>query len=569
MPSRPPVLLAALVLAALGATAVAVAPLLPVVRADTGPVGAASGAASLVAAVVALAVPAGAVSLARRRGPLPAVRAAALLAGAGFVALGAALLDVALFTDALDADRLELFRPVTAAGLAAGPGAGVVLAGHLASVLAGALGAVAVRQLEAEPDAHLPGEDRPAVARTGAPAAAGVAGAALAAAGALLAPPFVSKDPVLLGSGVLDATPAAAIGALVAAVAVLLAATWALVTSSSAAAAGALAGAGLGALGILGPRLAAGLSGARLTPSSAAAVGVLAAVLLVAAAAALPRLVARSDHAAGPVPRVLPSAPAARHRQAGVAGLVTGAVATVGSLLPALSVPAGAAPELPAARMLFAAGLLVLALSMWLLLSEFAAPLRPAVVVPAAGVVTAAGAVLQSWVLAAGLPGVGAGPGTWLAGAAILGAAVTGVFVVLAGGAERDGIDTSVERIAGPVARTVGAAAALTAGAGVLLPLQPGAGSVLSYPWGYDVWGRAVLAVAVVAAVLVAARARPARGSVLLLGAAASVALYAASWVLVRTPEQEPVNGVLTLPAILGVVLLLAAAWLTIREENP
>ncbi|MHC3367191.1 hypothetical protein ACYAFX_07035 [Rhodococcus aetherivorans] len=55
----------------------------------------------------------------------------------------------------------------------------------------------------------------------------------------------------------------------------------------------------------------------------------------------------------------------------------------------------------------------------------------------------------------------------------------------------------------------------------------------------------------------------------LLLGTAASVALYAASWLLVRSPEQEPVNGVLTLPAILGVVFLLAAAWLTIREENP
>ncbi|MGW3484171.1 hypothetical protein ACWDAE_19095, partial [Rhodococcus indonesiensis] len=171
MPSRPPVLVAALVLAALGATAVAVAPILPVVGADEGPIGAASGAAALVSAVAALAVPVGAVSLARRRGALAAVRAAALLSGAGFVALGAVLLDVALFTDALDADRLELFRPVTAAGLAAGPGAGVVLAGHLASVVAGVLGAVAVRQLEA---ARLPVEERPVGARAATPVAAGV-----------------------------------------------------------------------------------------------------------------------------------------------------------------------------------------------------------------------------------------------------------------------------------------------------------------------------------------------------------------------------------------------------------
>lgn len=571
MPSRPPVLVAAFVLSVLGAIAVAVAPFLPAVRADAGPVGAALGAATLVAVAAALAVPVGAVSLARRPGLLAGIRAGALLAGAGFVALGAALLDVALFTDALDADRLELFRPLTAAGLTAGPGAGVVLAGHLAAVGAGVLGAVAVRRLGADP-AHVPGEDGPVGVRVGAPAATAVAVAALVAAGALLAPPFVSDDPVLLGPGVLDATTATAIGSLAAAVAVVLTATWALVTGSPAAATGLVAGAGLGALGILGPRLAAGLTGERLAPSPGAAVGVVAAVALVAAAVALPRLVARSARAAGPVPRAVTSVPAMlrRHVTAGVAGIATGVVATAGALLPTLSVPAGApAPDLPATRLLLAAGLLVLALSVWLLLSEFAAPLRPAVAVPVVAVVTAAGAVLQSWVLAADLPGVGAGPGAWLAGAAILGAAATGVLVVLAGGAERDGIDTSVERIAGPVVRAVGAAAALVAGAGVLLPVQPGAGSVLGYPWGYDVWGRVLLAVAVVAAVLVAARSRPARGGVLLLGAAASVALYAASWLLVRSPEQEPVNGVLTLPAILGVVFLLAAAWLTIREENP
>ncbi|MHC3367190.1 hypothetical protein ACYAFX_07030 [Rhodococcus aetherivorans] len=168
--------------------------------------------------------------------------------------------------------------------------------------------------------------------------------AALVAAGALLAPPFVSDDPVLLGPGVLDATTATAIGSLAAAVAVVLTATWALVTGSPAAATGLVAGAGLGALGILGPRLAAGLTGERLAPSPGAAVGVVAAVALVAAAVALPRLVARSARAAGPVPRAVTSVPAMlrRHVTAGVAGIATGVVATAGALLPTLSVPAGA-----------------------------------------------------------------------------------------------------------------------------------------------------------------------------------------------------------------------------------
>ena len=72
--------------------------------------------------------------------------AGALLAGAGAVSVGAAVLDTQLWTDAIDANRLELFRPETAAELAAGSGAYAALGGHLLIAFAGLLGMVAVHR---------------------------------------------------------------------------------------------------------------------------------------------------------------------------------------------------------------------------------------------------------------------------------------------------------------------------------------------------------------------------------------------------------------------------------------
>jgi hypothetical protein len=255
---------------------------------------------------------------------------------------------------------------------------------------------------------------------------------------------------------------------------------------------------------------------------------------------------------------------------AGVLGLVTAALAVVGALLPTLSVPAGHdVPDLPQTRVLLVAGLVLAALSVWLLLPLYAEAVRPAVAVPVVAVVTTAAAVLQAWVVAADLPGVGAGPGTAVVFVAAAGAIATGVAVIAAGAAERDRVDTSAVRDAAARTRAVVAAAAVVSVVGLAVPLYHGAGSVLTYPWGYDLWGRFLLAVAVVVAAAVAVRARPQRAGALLLGATGATAVYASSWVLVRGVIPDPVAAVAVAPVILGAVLLLVAAWLTFREETP
>src|SRR5690606_18595207 len=117
---------------------------------------------------------------------------------------------------------------------------------------------------------------------------------------------------------------------------------------------------------------------------------------------------------------------------AGILGLVTAALAVAGALLPTLTVPAGRdVPDLPQTHMLVVAGLLLAALSVWLLLPAYADTVRPAVAVPVVAVAAAAAAVLQGWVVAAELPGVGAGPGTTVAVLAVLGAAATGIALVV------------------------------------------------------------------------------------------------------------------------------------------
>ncbi|WP_138998267.1 hypothetical protein [Rhodococcus zopfii] len=559
MSNRPTLLRFGLALAVLGALAVAVAPLLPVVRAGTGDVGPAILAAAAAAAITASAVPVAAFAAAHRS----EAAAGALLAGAGGIAAGTVLADLTLFVDAIDANRFELFRPVTAAALTAGPGAAMVLAGHLCSVLAGVAGAITA--------ARAPGTDGgPVGTRPGPAVVAGIVGAAIVVAAGSVAPVVVSADPVIVARGVLDAPAATAFGGVLAAMLALVTVAWALGSGVTAAAAGAITGIGLAAFALFAPRFVAGLAGERLAPTVATVAGAIAAVLLVALGAAMPAASARrAARTARPAGTAVPRSGRA-HAVAGVLGLVTAALAVVGAVLPALSVPDGYdVPALPQTRVLLVAGLLLAALSVWLLLSAYAEAVRPAVAVPVVAVATTAAAVLQAWVVAADLPGVGAGPGTAVVFAAAVGAAATGVAVIAAGAAERDRVDTSAVRDAAARTRAVVTAAAVVSAVGLAVPLYHGAGSVLTYPWGYGVWGRLLLAVAVVVAGAVAVRSRPARGGVLLLGTAGATAAYASSWVLVRGVRQDPVAVVGVAPVILGTVLLLVAACLTFREETP
>ncbi|WP_072842882.1 hypothetical protein [Rhodococcus tukisamuensis] len=581
---------AAVAVGLIGAVFLAVAPVLVVAGPSAGE---AVTAAAIVAAVCAAAAPVLALLALLRRRP---AAAGALLAGAGAVALGLAVMDLQLWESPIDANRLELFRPLTAARLDAGPGAVAVLLGHGLAVLAGVLGMVTVARA-AEADGYgrsdFPDHDGAAVGRRiGAPLSAAAATAALILAAALCAAPLHSADPVLLMRPLLGSPAATAIGTALVAVAVLVVVAAALVSVSPAVASGALLGAATAALGLVGSRLVAGLVADGVSAGPGPVAGTLAALALVAVAAAVPVVApARARRGldrllSGPARRsgdpvlgrkAAESAARARldrrHAVAGVATVAAGVLAVVGALLPLLALPAGVPePRLLVTRLALVAGATLVVAGAWLLLSEFAALVRPAVGVLWAAQVMAVAAALQAVVVASDLPGAGPGLGAVVLGLSAVAATVAGIAVAIAGSVERDGIDTSAPPEPRTAVLAIGVPAALASVAGLALPLYRGTdfgpASVAQWPWGWDLWGRALLAVVVATAVWVAARSRPARAASLLVGSAVGMGIYLIGWPLTSARVAEPVAGLGAVGAILGVVLLGAAAVVAVRPRR-
>ncbi|SEL23070.1 hypothetical protein [Rhodococcus maanshanensis] len=599
-PSRSPgpVAIAAVALALLGVAATAVAPALGVVSQETGP---AVAAATVTAVVCAALAPALAVlALVGRR---PAV-AGTVLAGAGGVSLGLVVLDLQLLDDAINANRLELFRPLTAASLDAGPGSYTILAGHVLAVLAGLLGLVAAaRASHADGYGHsdYPDHDGAGVgSRIGAGLSILAVAAAVVLAAALFAPPLRSTDPVLLVPAVVESAAPMALGAGLIGVAVLIVVAAALAAISPLGAAGAIVGAAVAALGVVGVRLVAGLlagDGVSVGPGSVVALAACAVLIAVgcvipAAAAArarrgLAQLLAQSAAAATAPAAAGGSKSAARARAAAaerarvgrwhvataVVGIGAGLLGAVGALLPVLSVPDGMPePRILATRVVLLAGVVLVIACVWLLLSEFATLVRPAVGVLWAAQVMAVAAALQAVVVAGDLPGVGPGPGAALLAVSAVAAAATGLLALCAGSAERDGIDTSVDVPVRLPVLIVGSVAALASVAALGLPLYRGLDfgpdSFAHWPWGWDLWGRALLAVVIVAAVVVAARSRAARGASLMIGAMTGMSVYLMGWPLTRARVAEPAMGAGAVCGFVAVALLAVTAFMVVRRNR-
>ncbi|MDH6283349.1 hypothetical protein M2280_004597 [Prescottella agglutinans] len=578
----------AVALAAVGALAVAAGTLGAVARsASDGARIPAVGSAAVVAVVLALFVPVVAAILTVRRSPA----GAALLAGGGLVSAGLCVMDVQLWTGPIDANRLELFRPVTAGGIEAGSGAALVLAGHVCAVVAGIVGLVVVHRAShadgygSSPDPDAVG--RPVGARVGAGLVTVVLVAAVALAASLFARPFVSSDPVLVMRAAIASDVPIAIGSAVVAIAVLIAVASALASVDLAVAAGVVGGAALAALGLVGSRLAAALADDRLSLGAGTVWGVLGAVLLAAGAAAIPVVAGRRERRAAvvfeeparPHPDARGGVTGGRermlrwHAAAGVTGIVAGVLASVGALLPVLSVPAGLPePNTPATRVVLVAGVLLAITSVWLLMSEFSVLLRPAVAIMWVAVVAAAADVAQTALTAVQIPGVKLGAGSIVVTCAVVAAVGAGVLAGIAGAVERDDIDTSEPQDPPQRMLGVGAAAAVATVLGYALPLYRGsdgtAAALGRLPWGWDAWGQVLSVIAIVVAVLVAMGARPARGAALLLGAAVVAALHVLSWPLSAGRLTDPVVASGAAPAILAVVLLAVSAALVGRRDR-
>lgn len=586
-PSPTPRIALAVALGLIAAVAAVVAQLIGVVRsADGSPVGTGVVVAAILSGAVPVVVVLGAAAgVVGKRVEF----AAALLAGYGAVALGLTLLDVALLSDPIDANRLELFRPLSAAMLDATAGAYVLLVGHAVSVLAGVAGWSAVHRAglgdgygHSVYSEHV---GRAAAGRVGPLLAALLGVSGVLAAVAAFASLYRSSDPVVIVTAVVESPVFVAVGSGFVGISALVVAASALASLSPQVASGASVGAGLGVLGFAGVGLLAGLgTGDRVDAGLGAYSGTVAGLgLLICGAVLAPVAVARDRRALERAQQRESGARGVRgvaglgatrwHAAAGSIGVLAGVLFVVGSLLPILETDSGiAVPQILATRVVMVAGFVMILGSVPLLFSEFASAARPFVSMFWLGAVAAAAGVLQSVVLAEDVDGVGAGIGALAIIAGVVAAAATGLLALFAGSAERDDVDTSADASTDGVVLGTGLFGAVLLAVGLALPLYRGsdftAATVTEFPWGWDTWGQMLLAVGVVVAAVVAARARAARGSVLLGGAAVAGIVHLASWPLTSARATDPEMGPAVLPLVAGIVVLGVAAALSARRDD-
>lgn len=565
----------------LAGVGLAVAPALPVVRSSVGTDAKSLGWAALVAGLAALLVPAvAALVAATRRFAL----AGGILVGGGVVSAPMLMLDVAMLRAPIDANRFELFRPLTASPLSPAVGAYLVLGAHLLAVVAAILGAMVIaRAALGDGYGHSVRQDlagRATIGRAG-PAVTGLALLFATVWGVcLFFPAWTSSDSIivvapLVTAGILifAATVALAVSAC-AVVAGALAATSPEVT------AGAIGGAGVTALGISGSRLAAGVCDDGLRVGPATVIATVAAALLVVTAVALLRIVAAREasdaapsmQASGDRGSPLVGADVARwHRAAGIAGVITALLVGVGALLPVLTAPEGhELPQIYATRLAIVGAAMLLVPSIFLFLSEFAATVRPAMGPILLAIVLVAAGVAQAAVSGTRIPGVGFGLGTVVTVLGVLAAVATGLVVWCAGSAERDDVDRSAEPTVQRTASILGVAAAVAAALALALPLYVGPefdATSFALPWGFDTWAQALLAAGIVVVATVAPRSRPTRGAAMLIGAAAASAVYLLGWPLTidRIADGAQIGPAVP-SALVAIGLLVAEAVVVVRS---
>lgn len=570
-------------LSALGGLAVALAPLLSVVTAVSGPARGAQPAAAIVVTALAIGAPLLAGLLLRGGRVLGAI---GVLSGWAAAGVGAVVLDVQLFTSPIDANRFELFRPTSAATLYAGTGAVFVLIGHGLIVLGGLVGLWTMRRsaLLDDPEGFdvglLGGGDEESrgtslAGRAGRAMTSGTGVAAVAVAAALFAPALGSTDPVVLVSAVVDAAHPILLGTALLAAAVLIVVALALVSTSVPAGAGAVAGVALGALAVFVPRLFSAALLERISVGVGSVLGTVAALLLAGCAVVLGRSSRRrvsrppAERAATDVR--LPAA-GQLHLITAVAGVLAGMSGVAAALLPTLSTPAGLAqPQVYPTRTLLLGGVVLAAVCAGMLVGGIAPLLRPVVAVVWAVPLLGAGGVLQAVLVATVAPGVGAGPGAWVAVVAVLLALACGTGAGLAGAVERDEVDTSRAVSTSRALLLTAVAAGIAVLLGLGLPLYSGSGATAaafaSTSWGWDSWSLAVVALALLGALAVACRARRERGMALLGGVALVLAVHLLSWPLTGSRLGDSSVGlgvVFTAAALLAV----AAVAVLLRRER-
>ncbi len=568
---------AAVAVFAVGALALAVAPLLPVVTAagpapDTAPADAGFTSWPLLAVLAVLPAAVAVVFASRGAGSA----AAGIVMGVAALAPGRALLDVQLLADAGLAARPELLVSTSLAPLQAGPAVILLLIGHLLTAVAGVWLLLVPRSPERTDDpVPVDGSELELIpeGRTGSRQGAFVAVLCLGAAAAVgvLVAPFGSDNAYLLGRSALDAPGWTLAGSVL--VAVLAPAAACLLVSSAepGRARGGLVGVALGLTALAAPPIAAVLVMAQLRPAWGPVVALLAAAGLIVSAALL-----RTRPDAGQPARELTLPALLRlHRLAAVTALLAGALGLVAAALPAIAAsPSTSAPAISAARLLVPAGVVLLGLgAALLLLAGRAGMARPVLAVAWVVVPLASGAVLETVLTAEEIADVGFGAGAWAAVVAVPVAAAAGLIAALGGGVERDDVDLAELAARGadrPVLLTGALAAALAVPA-FGLPVAAGPdyrAAAITPGSGLAAWGLVTAMVAVVLAALVAARCRPVRAAALFAGAGLVVMVRLAELPLVASRVDGAAAAAGTWSSLACLTLLAVGTVVAVRPAQ-
>lgn len=553
----PTLLKVAVVVAVAGAVLKAAGPEAGVVAAEPAY---ASGPLLIVLALLPVLVAAG-LLIAKRP-----ITAAGVLIGGALLGIGQTLVDLQFAADALVASRPELAVPTSLDPLAAGTGTWLLVAGHVLSIVAGAM---VLARAGAQPGSAVAAEfdestEAEAIERRRI-LSWGLAFGGLAALG-LAMPPFASANAFILAPDLMNGPSLVMAGGLISVVAVILGSVLAGTARTPKLGRGVLLGIAIAILAILLPQQIAGLTVEWLHTDWRSYLATIGAAGLLLTALIRPKVkaekeTAQQEYTAG-----------RWHVIAGVLAILGGGAAILGrtSDLFVVEIPtdtpisqtdvlvllSGVRPAEFANRLLLPAGVLLLVLGVLLLIRPVAALARPAlsvawIAVPFAGFLT-----LDALVTATGTSGaIRAGAAAWWTILAVLLVLGSAVSAMAAGMVERDDVDLT-NRPTNIILMAPVAAAILFAFGAFGLPTMAAPEYVAPGIWSnfrVASWGLLLALLAVLIAAVLAARSRPSRAASLLLGSAALVAVHALEMPL----TQERAEGITAGP---GTWLSIACA---------
>jgi hypothetical protein len=497
-----------------------------------------------------------------------AMTAAGVLTGVALLSPGRALVDLQFMQDGLLVSRPELLVPTSLAQLTPATGLWLLVAGHVATGLAGVL---AAGRGGASPDSAyaLELDASPASEKTRGRAMGWALTFATVAAVGLAMPPFRSDNAFQLSHDLVDSPILARVGLLLIAAAVVAGCVFAASSARPAVARGVVLGVLLAAAAVALPQLVAGLTVDKLSPDLGPYLAlvpllVLTFLIFVLRGATLPSEETDDTELRLEQGRV--------HLVTGVLGILAGVAALIGALGPQLVVDGLDEPVSYANRQLVPVGILIAVLGAALLTNRWAAAVRPAFVVSLGSVVLVGTATLDAAFTGAGISdSVHIGAGVWFAAAAMVVAAAAAVSAAIAGSAERDDVDLTERTTHLPVALPAGAAILFSIGA-FGFPMITAPGFVAPGIWAdfrLASWGLLIAMAVVIAAGLLAAVARPHRATALLLGAAAVVAVHALELPMTSDRTSDAAAGSGTWLAIAAFLAFVVAAGVAYAGPAP